>query len=1419
MKCVAHRGVYLGEIQLQDIRTTEGSTYELEFYTIDAFRNYKTSNETQVHVEVQSPTGTTLIDEAIAVMGSAFEPVDGSWSFAGPFPFQASSENTRIYFYAGGSACPMLDNVRVRVTKEAETTTTEAPETTPSTTTMARSSSDTAAAATAKSIATAEAALKAGATAAATVLRNGGKAHEQSLAAANAAAAVFVTDHPTAEIPEAHPTERPFTSTTHKLWKNACPDKTRAPRGTWVVYNLSSTPILHSCLVKPMKDRDCSCSFQDVYTPGCYRASDPVPGTAWFIVVAGCDCTDHKARCPGEFNLPPMEQNVGAADVLNVGPEEAARALNRQRQQLTLGELEHRQIADAIFGMDTGEIPEKATQRMLDAAVQDAASAKYAINATVSVMGHALSTLKSGKPLADAVFGGDTSHLIQPHVAPSEAGAPGDLHLPKNRFKGKFPDFKKKEEPVETLRFSGDFKAICSECLAPVRCVDVKAGSVMVTLEAESWDELEQAHAKINKESGETVGWWVVMWGGWNLALPVDDRWGSWMEGTWERREEGLKLPSFGSLEKQEVKEGDSKTGEMTAEEKKEDLLNPESWCSHQSFWERSNSDSVIGVSVAVFGFACVGLCIYSCIRARSRVKQKLGSAVSKRLMKRAQVGDTQLVITNIDDLKVGDEVLLGKEKITIKEIAIAVTLSNGLAKACQSGDAVALSDEGSGGGGALSKDVVEGEKELRVTKMPQLKKGDVLKVGANEKVTVKSISKLLTISPALKSAHIIGTKIQKPGETATDTEVGEPDSPTAASAAAASETEPEGTVSNELMTLRRLRLQVAGVLALLCGWRVGQAWLFPQAGATRREVLGLAGLGAMMQALAGKYSTIPSGKRRFYGRVRQGLYEYLKMEPAIKAGDLKATEVEEFFSMNIVKVKGGMPMKNCGFGGNCVTKEKRTSRWLDFKTATDLLASVKVIRAFAKKVTRMEEAIQEGNVKEVQQLYAKSKLDLTRYLPLVELEPLDSEDYTHEWDTRPQVWCQGQFCRAIDIEFRRSFGQTPNMAQPVHALWGLPDKKSKSTPPKCFNIASRVQKSSIEQPLSCRVHPVTVLKILDAYVRRPAGATRTIGTLLGWISEGSAVDITDSFPVPHKDTTDEGVAIDQDYHKSMLELRQKVSPREVVVGWFSTGDEINATSAFNAITGLNGSGKSNILDAICFVLGISNLTQVRVGNLSELVYKQGQAGVTKASVTIVFNNEDKQNSPVGYEMHDKIIITRQIVIGGRNRYLLNSHNVQQNQIQNLFHSVSLNVNNPHFLIMQGRITKVINMKPQETLSMIEEAAGTRMYENKKAVALKTLEKKQNKVEEINRLLSEEITPTLEKLWVSNNNEIERLERFCVAYEYESLAQIAQSTKDLTSRDAAIQKEMKQRTASRDKARSQELKRLEDEHNKLSKER
>lgn len=242
---------------------------------------------------------------------------------------------------------------------------------------------------------------------------------------------------------------------------------------------------------------------------------------------------------------------------------------------------------------------------------------------------------------------------------------------------------------------------------------------------------------------------------------------------------------------------------------------------------------------------------------------------------------------------------------------------------------------------------------------------------------------------------------------------------------------------------------------------------------------------------------------------------------------------------------------------------------------------------------------------------------------------------------------------------------------------------------------------------------------------------------------------------------------------------------------------------SFNAITGLNGSGKSNVLDSICFVLGITNLSQVRASSLQELVYKGGQAGVTKASVTLIFDNCDKERAPVGYEDNNEITVTRQIVIGGRNKYYIDGLTAQPGRVQNLFHSVGLNVNNPHFLIMQGRITKVINMKPPEVLAMIEEAAGTKMYENKKEAALKTIEKKERKVEEINSLLEEKINPSLARLererkhyldWNSNQNELETLRRYLVAHEYSHAVGVLQRSgeSELEDRAGTIETQLKQ---------------------------
>ncbi|XP_035165873.1 structural maintenance of chromosomes protein 2 [Oxyura jamaicensis] len=264
----------------------------------------------------------------------------------------------------------------------------------------------------------------------------------------------------------------------------------------------------------------------------------------------------------------------------------------------------------------------------------------------------------------------------------------------------------------------------------------------------------------------------------------------------------------------------------------------------------------------------------------------------------------------------------------------------------------------------------------------------------------------------------------------------------------------------------------------------------------------------------------------------------------------------------------------------------------------------------------------------------------------------------------------------------------------------------------------------------------------------------------------------------------------------------------------------------FNAITGLNGSGKSNILDSICFLLGITNLSQVRAVNLQDLVYKNGQAGVSKATVSITFDNSDKKQSPLGFESSDEITITRQVIIGGKNKYLINGVNANNTRVQDLFCSVGLNVNNPHFLIMQGRITKVLNMKPPEILSMVEEAAGTSMYECKKISVQKTIVKKDAKLREIQTILDEEITPTIEKLkeerlcyleYQKVMREMEHLSHLCLAHQFVLAEEIKAHSAD-TLKEAQTKIEKIQESMAENEKKVKELQKqiaeLEEERNK-----
>lgn len=127
---------------------------------------------------------------------------------------------------------------------------------------------------------------------------------------------------------------------------------------------------------------------------------------------------------------------------------------------------------------------------------------------------------------------------------------------------------------------------------------------------------------------------------------------------------------------------------------------------------------------------------------------------------------------------------------------------------------------------------------------------------------------------------------------------------------------------------------------------------------------------------------------------------------------------------------------------------------------------------------------------------------------------------------------------------------------------------------------------------------------------------------------------------------------------------------------------------------------------------------------MSELIYKEGYAGITKATVAIRFACPERNMRPAGYEDCEELLVTRQISKDHTSKFFINGTTSTQTRVKNLFRSVSLNIDNPHFLVKQGQITKIINLKPLELLGMIEETAGTAYYNKIKQESENTMAKK-----------------------------------------------------------------------------------------------
>lgn len=195
---------------------------------------------------------------------------------------------------------------------------------------------------------------------------------------------------------------------------------------------------------------------------------------------------------------------------------------------------------------------------------------------------------------------------------------------------------------------------------------------------------------------------------------------------------------------------------------------------------------------------------------------------------------------------------------------------------------------------------------------------------------------------------------------------------------------------------------------------------------------------------------------------------------------------------------------------------------------------------------------------------------------------------------------------------------------------------------------------------------------------------------------------------------------------------------KEIIMDGFKCYEEktimSNLDQFFNAIKGMNGVGKSNFIDAIIFCLNLDSIKSMRISTINELI----NINKLSASVTLKI-----VNVPVYGNIEITKTITKMKDNTIKTTFKLNGNNCLRSTVDNLVKQMGISSN---FIILQGHITKLINMKPHELQCMINEIAGTYHYNIVQEESLNKLEKKETELKVIQKHLENQIRPFLLQL-------------------------------------------------------------------------
>ena len=158
----------------------------------------------------------------------------------------------------------------------------------------------------------------------------------------------------------------------------------------------------------------------------------------------------------------------------------------------------------------------------------------------------------------------------------------------------------------------------------------------------------------------------------------------------------------------------------------------------------------------------------------------------------------------------------------------------------------------------------------------------------------------------------------------------------------------------------------------------------------------------------------------------------------------------------------------------------------------------------------------------------------------------------------------------------------------------------------------------------------------------------------------------------------------------------------------------VTFSSRVIGIVGPNGCGKSNVIDAVRWVMGESSAKTLRGDSMADVIFNGSSARkpVGRAAVELVFDNSQGK-APGPYAKYNEIAIRRELSRDGQSNYFINRIRCRRRDITDIFLGTGLGPRS-YSIIEQGMVGKIIEAKPEELRHLIEEAAGVSKYKDRR---------------------------------------------------------------------------------------------------------